>query len=212
MTISILSIVMCAGSIVSFIGQILSVRYPRWWTIESTVKNVTETVHFGIWVTLDCFNGACTEESSNSNGEKAWLEGVKVVEVFAVIFLFSSSVISALTIALRKRPARVFLLWKLFTAFSGAAGTVIIMGVLIFFKKKAGLSPSQAISTKDGIADWSMIVSSICGVLSIICSVFIGCKLIMKDSDMDDETDYSKWHDSIKSKEESKKKKELSKF
>lgn len=70
MTISILSIVMCAGSIVSFIGQILSVRYPRWWTIESTVKNVTETVHFGIWVTLDCFNGACTEESSNSNGEK----------------------------------------------------------------------------------------------------------------------------------------------
>ncbi|CAC5416542.1 unnamed protein product [Mytilus coruscus] len=138
---------------------------------------------------------SCTEKSSNSNGEKAWLEGVKVVEVFAVIFLFASSIISALTIALRKWPTRTLLLWKLFTAFSGAAGTVIIMGVLIFFKKKAGLSPSQAIATKDGIADWSMIVSSICGVLSIVCSVFIGCKLIMKDSDMDDETDYSKWHE-----------------
>jgi hypothetical protein len=29
-------------------------------------------------------------------------------------------------------------------------GTLIVMGVLIFFKKKTGLSPSQAIATKNG--------------------------------------------------------------
>jgi uncharacterized membrane protein YjjP (DUF1212 family) len=31
-------------------------------------------------------------------------------------------------------------------------GTLIVMGVLIFFKKKTGLSPSQAIATKNGNA------------------------------------------------------------
>jgi hypothetical protein len=35
-------------------------------------------------------------------------------------------------------------------------GTLIVMGVLIFFKKKTGLSPSQAIATKNGNAGWAL--------------------------------------------------------
>jgi hypothetical protein len=33
-------------------------------------------------------------------------------------------------------------------------GTLIVMGVLLFFKKKTGLSPSQAIATKNGNSGW----------------------------------------------------------
>ena len=33
-------------------------------------------------------------------------------------------------------------------------GTLIVMGVLIFFKKKTGFSPSQAIATKNGNTGW----------------------------------------------------------
>ena len=73
-------------------------------------------------------------------------------------------------------------------------GTLIVMGVLIFFKKKTGLSPSQAIATKNGNAGWALTTSSISGVLAIVCAVLVGCRLIMKDSDIDDETDYSQWY------------------
>jgi hypothetical protein len=34
------------------------------------VGNVTETAHFGIWVTIDCLDDVCTEKVSNENGDK----------------------------------------------------------------------------------------------------------------------------------------------
>lgn len=68
--VSKITILSCVSSTLAFIGQLFSVYFPRWWKVETTVGNVTETAHFGIWVTIDCLDDVCTEKVSNENGDK----------------------------------------------------------------------------------------------------------------------------------------------
>jgi len=68
--VSKITILSCVSSTSAFIGQLVSVYFPRWWKVETTIGNVTETAHFGIWVTIDCLDDVCTEKVSNENGDK----------------------------------------------------------------------------------------------------------------------------------------------
>ena len=54
------------------------------------------------------------------------------------------------------------------------SGGTIILAVLIFYKKKAGLRPSIAPETTDGDPEWALFLATGGGILAVCNSVFIG--------------------------------------
>jgi hypothetical protein len=54
-------------------------------------------------------------------------------------------------------------------------GGIIIMAVLIFYKKKAGLRPSQAPETSDGDPSWALLLSSMASIIAVLHGAVSGC-------------------------------------
>lgn len=67
------------------------------------------------------------------------------------------------------------------------AGAVIIVGILLFVKKKAGLTEQFALETKDGVPSWSLALSASGGTLGILAGISMGISLVCKTKDYDDE-------------------------
>lgn len=67
------------------------------------------------------------------------------------------------------------------------AGAVILVGILLFVKKKAGLTERFAMETKDGVAGWSLAMSSAGGTIGLLAGVSMGISLFCKTKEYDDE-------------------------
>lgn len=66
-------------------------------------------------------------------------------------------------------------------------GAVILVGILLFVKKKAGLTERFAMETKDGMAGWSLALSSAGGTIGLLAGVSMGISLFCKTKEYDDE-------------------------
>ncbi|XP_052801323.1 uncharacterized protein LOC128232025 [Mya arenaria] len=160
------------GAVTAFLMHVVGTATPYWWVVhEEDVTHVELIFYYGIWEIVDCENNTCVKTPSKMHGDRAWLIGPAVLLVMAGALLLLSLVAS---IVLLWRRSVAHNLRKIAVIFSGGAGTVIIMAVLIFYKKKAGLRPSDAPETSDGDPDWALFLSTGSALVAIANSVLIG--------------------------------------
>ncbi|KAK3102265.1 hypothetical protein FSP39_010042 [Pinctada imbricata] len=176
-------------SIVCAIFQTVGVTTVHWWVVQNILVNGSSTeTSFGIWQTNECIDHHCTTENRQLSGELAWLLGVAVIEsVSAALCILSVGVATGFVIrTIQERDT--ITMKKLYIVLLGGAGAVIILGVLLFVKKKAGLTPLQSLQTKDGNPAWSLALSSAAGGISILAAVAMAMYTFC-NSDEDDEED-----------------------
>ena len=72
---------------------------------------------------------------------------------------------------------------------------MIIVGTLLFVKKKAGLTERFALETKDGVPSWSLALSASGGTLGILAGMSMGISLLCKTKDYEEEDHSGKAYD-----------------
>lgn len=160
-----------AGSI-SAVLHILGEIIPGWWVLEEVdTQGRHVKYYFGVLSTRTCQSDMCSTEVAKMSDERAWLIGPAVLVLLAGVLLVS--VIILITAAVIKSwgaPLR-----KLCVLLSAGAGGIILLAVLIFVKKKAGLRPSIAPDpdTADGVPGWTIITSSVGAVLALLNAIII---------------------------------------
>lgn len=167
-------------------GHCVGMIYPNWWYVSepSGNSNQTKTSYFGLWETITCFDNICSSTKSDMDGKRAWLVGVAVLEsVSAALFVIALFVSIIFTI----RGKENSLLRKLYVIAVGGAGTFVILAILIFVKKKAGLTKVMALETSDGDPGWPLILSSVSGSVAIVTSIAMVIKLCTRTKHLDEE-------------------------
>lgn len=160
------------SAFVSFLLHVLGTIFPYWWVVhEKDDQTDTLTFYYGIWVIIDCRNNTCITTSSRMHDDRAWLIGPAVLFILANVLLLAVLVLMCCYI-LHKKHA--LFLRKLCVLFSTGAGGVIILAVLIFYKKKAGLRPSQAPETSDGDPSWALLLSTTASIIAVANGAVIG--------------------------------------
>ncbi|XP_045176923.1 uncharacterized protein LOC123537312 [Mercenaria mercenaria] len=164
---------MLFSGLVAFVLHVLGTAFPYWWVVhEREDETITLTFYYGIWVIIDCRNDTCVTTSSRMNGDRAWLIGPAVLIILADLLLLVVVLFTCRYIVYEKHG---LVFRKLCVLLSSGAGGVIILAVLIFYKKKAGLRPSQAPETSDGDPSWALLLSSMASIIAVLHGVVSGC-------------------------------------
>ncbi|KAH3882394.1 uncharacterized protein LOC127831157 [Dreissena polymorpha] len=170
-----LDILASACALAALVSHVVGTATHTWWIVhEDDVLQQSFTFYYGIWVVVDCKNHTCVTLSSGMQGRRAWLLGPAVLLVMAAILMLVVLVTSSLLLALPWHHRHARTLRKLGVIFNIGAGVIIILAVLIFYKKKAGLRPSTAPETSNGNPGWSLLLSTVGGILAIADAVVIG--------------------------------------
>ncbi|XP_033752040.1 uncharacterized protein LOC117335892 [Pecten maximus] len=168
--------------------HILGLVFPGWWYIDDPDNTGTSDVtYFGIWATVTCQNGTCVTSSSDRSGTRAWLQGVAVIETLAAVLLACDV---ATHLVLVRQDKTVSILRRLVVILTSGAGSIIIIGILLFVKKKAGLTPLEALETRDGTTGWPLLLSSVAAALSLLVAVVMGIgqlTMFAEEKDYDEE-------------------------
>ncbi|XP_021350294.1 uncharacterized protein LOC110448402 [Mizuhopecten yessoensis] len=170
--VRIVDVILLLLGVVGTCLHVLGLVFPAWWYIDDPNNVGTDDVtYFGIWATVTCQNSTCITTSSDRSGSRAWLQGVAVVETFAAILLMFNV---ATQLVLVRQCKTVSILRRLVVILTSGAGCVIIIGILLFVKKKAGLTPLEALETRDGATGWPLILSSAAAAVSLIIAMVMG--------------------------------------
>ncbi|XP_069132798.1 uncharacterized protein [Argopecten irradians] len=152
--------------------HILGLVFPGWWYIDDPDNTGTNDVtYFGIWATVTCKNGTCVSSVSDRSGTRAWLQGVAVIETIAAVLLVLDV---ATHVVLVRQGKVVSILRRLVVILTAGAGSVILIGVLLFVKKKAGLTPLEALETRHGTTGWPLLLSSTAAAISLLVAIVMG--------------------------------------
>lgn len=170
--------VICAFlGLVSFVFHLIATVFPYWWTVHEKENNGHEqhlTFYYGIWAVVDCRNGSCITRISRMHGKRVWLIGPAVLFVLADVLLLTVLIISCICLFCNTMH---IVLRKISVLFSGGAGGVIALAVLIFYKKKAGLRPYKAPETTNGDPGWALYISASAAVISLCNALLIGSNI-----------------------------------
>lgn len=159
-----------------------------WWNLSDQFANGTVVkTSFGIWWTRTCIDDVCSSTSRDLTGELAWLLGVAAIETISVVLYALALPVAVMLVYRAVRDLNVDVLKKLYVVILSGAGAVILVGILLFVKKKAGLTERFAMETKDGVAGWSLALSSAGGTIGLLAGVSMGISLFCKTKEYDDE-------------------------
>ncbi|XP_061167019.1 uncharacterized protein LOC133175900 [Saccostrea echinata] len=184
----------------SFGLHITGISTTEWWKLTDEFPNGTiESTSFGLWWTRTCRDDVCSVSSRNLSGELAWLLGVAAIEAVSAALYALSLPVAILLIYRGIRDLNVDVIKKLYVVVLSGAGAVIIVGIVLFVKKKAGLTERFAMATKDGVPGWSLALSSTGGALGILAGVAMGFSLLCRTKEYEDDDHHTEkpheyWH------------------
>ncbi|KAK3597605.1 hypothetical protein CHS0354_030151 [Potamilus streckersoni] len=164
-----------SATVLHLIGLIM----PGWWVVQQT----DSVSYFNIWFVMYCTDERnCSETTFMMSGDRAWLIGPAILEVLALA-TFAACTLLNIYFLLKTKAGKA--IRKLYSILLASAGFVIIFGLLIFVKKKAGLARIET-ETSEGEPGWTMMISIVAAIIAVLDSI-LTCIGISRNFKKEDE-------------------------
>ncbi|KAL3842189.1 hypothetical protein ACJMK2_020231 [Sinanodonta woodiana] len=164
-----------SATVLHLIGLIL----PGWWIVQEN----DSVSYFNIWFVIYCTDeDNCSETTFMMSGDRAWLIGPAILEVLGLATFVACALLNIYYLLKTKTGKAIR---KLYAILLACAGFIIIFGLLIFIKKKAGLSRVET-ETSKGEPGWAMIITIVAAVVAVLDSI-LACIGISRNFKKEDE-------------------------